>query len=1010
MEVPAKKLWVANMKQDYPFLLSHLSLIFITLLVFFLAEIAVMFFLRDEPRYAILDASLMTILAASFFAFLITKNMQAKNAFQKAHRRLSVLCTIDRKASQSLNLNEILNAVLDATLNGLQIEAGGIFLLEPDGETMTLRTHRGFSEEFVNDVRQIKLGEGVSGKAAADKKPVVLDVSEYPAERLAPFIIREGLKTLASTPIIAGGKLIGALNLGTRRSYAFPPEELELLASVGQQLGIVMQNALLYEKVQQELVERKRMEEALRRAKDELETRVLERTAEQTKANEALQSEINERMRMEAELHVIVSQLTVLLESLPIGIIFEDDAHRIAISNSAFCRMMGYSALPHELIGADCRKAAEKDKVFYSEPEKFVQRIEELIRERRIVANEELSMADGRTFERDYIPIFIGKEPYRHLWLYRDITERKRMEEELHRAKDELETRVLERTAELAKANEVLLAEITVRKQAEEALFQEVKINAAIAELSSALLFSTSIDNISDVVLAHAKRLTDSEFGYVGYIDPKTGYLISPTLTRDIWDVCKVEDKNIVFKKFNGLCGWVLENRKSILTNSPASDQRSSGIPSGHMPIRRFLSAPAIVNEKIVGQIALANSDHEYTERDLALVERMATLYAIAIQRKRAEDALHESEQKYRTIVDTANEGIWTLDASGITSYVNSHMAQMLGYTEEDMLGRHIFELMDADARIDVESYLEKLKKGSKEVHDFRLSRKDGTCLYTIFSTSPIYDNMGQYIGALGMFADITERKRAEELRLEKERLEYASKEKSEFIASMSHELRTPLNAIIGFSEILKMKMAGELSEKQMHYVNNIYTSGDFLLNLINDILDLSKVEAGKIELNIEKIRVATTIDEATVLIKEKAAKHNINIKKEIDPGLEFVDADKQRIKQVLFNLLSNAVKFSKEEGGTVTISAKKEGDMAQFSVSDTGIGIKPENLGKLFQKFEQLEPGISAKYGGTGLGLAICKQLVEQHGGRMWAESKYGEGSTFTFTLPLKAKKGVNK
>ncbi|MDP2846307.1 MAG: GAF domain-containing protein, partial [Candidatus Methanoperedens sp.] len=250
MEVPAKKQWVAKMKQDYPFPLSHRSLIFITLLVFFLAEIAVMvLLLNEETRHAILDASLLTILAAPFLAFLITKHIQAQNALQKAHRILSVLYTIDRKASQSLNLNEILNAALDATLNALQIEAGGIFLLEPDGETMTLRTHRGFSEEFVNNIRQIKLDEGVFGKAAADKKPVVLDVSEYPTERLTPFIAREGLKTLASTPIIAGGKVIGALNLGTRCSYAFSPEEIELLASVGQQLGMVMQNARLYENV-----------------------------------------------------------------------------------------------------------------------------------------------------------------------------------------------------------------------------------------------------------------------------------------------------------------------------------------------------------------------------------------------------------------------------------------------------------------------------------------------------------------------------------------------------------------------------------------------------------------------------------------------------------------------------------------------------------------------------------------------------------------------------------------
>jgi protein-histidine pros-kinase len=399
-------------------------------------------------------------------------------------------------------------------------------------------------------------------------------------------------------------------------------------------------------------------------------------------------------------------------------------------------------------------------------------------------------------------------------------------------------------------------------------------------------------------------------------------------------------------------------------------------------------------------------------ERTANLAKVNEVLQAEITVRKRGEETLKESEERFRSVVESAIDAVIVADIDGTIISWNKSAEKIFLYAEEEILGKPLTILMPERCR---NAHLAGLKHFistgeytiiGKIVEMYGL-RKDGT-------EFPIEISLGTWKTEKGIFFsgiihDITERKKAEELRLEKERLEYASKEKSEFIASMSHELRTPLNAIIGFSEILKMKMAGELSEKQMHYVNNIYTSGDFLLNLINDILDLSKVEAGKIELNIEKIPVATTIDEATVLIKEMAAIHNVNIKKEIDPGLEFVDADKQRIKQVLFNLLSNAVKFSKEEGGTVTISAKKEGDMAQFSVSDTGIGIKPENLGKLFQKFEQLEPGISAKYGGTGLGLAICKQLVELHGGRMWAESKYGEGSIFTFILPLKAKKQAN-
>lgn len=249
-----------------------------------------------------------------------------------------------------------------------------------------------------------------------------------------------------------------------------------------------------------------------------------------------------------------------------------------------------------------------------------------------------------------------------------------------------------------------------------------------------------------------------------------------------------------------------------------------------------------------------------------------------------------------------------------------------------------------------------------------------------------------------------------EKTRRENERLILANQLKSEFLAVMSHELRTPMNAIIGFSELLKQKKAGELNEKQENYLDYVISSGKHLLNLINDVLDMSKIEAGRMELAVERVSVPETVYEVQTLIKTSAEKRNVVIKKEIEPGLEFIEADKRKFKQVLFNLLSNAVKFSKEEGGTVTIMAKRTGYMAEFSVSDTGIGVKEEMMDKLFTVFQQLDPGITRKYGGTGLGLAITKQLVELHGGTISAVSKYGEGSTFIFALPLSANKPVEK
>lgn len=182
--------------------------------------------------------------------------------------------------------------------------------------------------------------------------------------------------------------------------------------------------------------------------------------------------------------------------------------------------------------------------------------------------------------------------------------------------------------------------DITEQKHLEEELSLEIEVNTAIADLSRTLLLTSSIDNISSLVLEYAKGLTNSRFGFVGYIDPQTGYLICPTLTRDIWDACQVIDKEIVFKKFCGLWGWVLNNRNPLITNSLEDDPRSTGIPAGHIPINRFMSVPAMVGETLAGQVSLANSVRNYTNKDVVVVERLAALYAIAVQRKRAEETI----------------------------------------------------------------------------------------------------------------------------------------------------------------------------------------------------------------------------------------------------------------------------------------------------------------------------------------------------------------------------------
>ena len=242
------------------------------------------------------------------------------------------------------------------------------------------------------------------------------------------------------------------------------------------------------------------------------------------------------------------------------------------------------------------------------------------------------------------------------------------------------------------------------------------------------------------------------------------------------------------------------------------------------------------------------------------------------------------------------------------------------------------------------------------------------------------------------LYAEV-ERKSAE--------LESASRHKSEFLANMSHELRTPLNAVIGFSEVLSERMFGELNEKQDEYLKDIHASGQHLLSLINDILDLSKIEAGKMELEPSDLDLPMTIDNALMLVRERAARRGIALHRAVDERLGQVEADERKIRQVLLNLLSNAIKFT-PEGGRVEVAAKPVNGFIEVSVSDTGVGIAPADQDAVFEEFRQVGTA-DKRVEGTGLGLALSRKFVELHGGKIWVKSQVGAGSTFTFTVPVR-------
>lgn len=357
-----------------------------------------------------------------------------------------------------------------------------------------------------------------------------------------------------------------------------------------------------------------------------------------------------------------------------------------------------------------------------------------------------------------------------------------------------------------------------------------------------------------------------------------------------------------------------------------------------------------------------------------------------------------KAEQKFRDLLESAPDAMVIVDSLGSIVLVNTQSERLFGYPRDELLGKRIEILVPARSRaahVDFRSrYFEYPHPRAMGVGlDLYGRRKDGSEFPVEVSLSPLDTEDGPLVSSA--IRDVTERRKVEQ------RLQAANRMKSEFLANMSHELRTPLNGIIGFSEFLHGERPGALNPKQKEYLNDILMSGRHLLQLINDILDLSKVEAGRMELFPERFDVAQAIEEVRIAISPLATKGGIQVDHPSAGRRIAVELDRQKLRQVLLNLLSNAVKFTPPGGRIAVVHAIDANDWLEISVEDSGIGIKPEDLGQLFVEFQQIDSGTSRRYGGTGLGLALVKRIVELQGGTIAVQSEPGSGSVFTVRLP---------
>jgi len=390
---------------------------------------------------------------------------------------------------------------------------------------------------------------------------------------------------------------------------------------------------------------------------------------------------------------------------------------------------------------------------------------------------------------------------------------------------------------------------------------------------------------------------------------------------------------------------------------------------------------------------------------------------------------LRDQQFYTRSLIESNIDALMTTDPRGVISDVNQEMVNLTGRTRDELIGAPCRNFFTDPLRAD--SAIKRVLTEDK-VSDYELTvrAQNGTETVVSYNAATFHDRDRKLQGVFAAARDVTERKRFESALQEKNvELEHASRMKSEFLGTMSHELRTPLSAIIGFSEALKDGLIGDMSKSQLEYIGDILTSGEHLLSLINDILDLSKVEAGTMELELETVDLSVLLSNSLSIVKEKAATRRIGLAVEASDDLGVARLDPRKVKQIVYNLLSNAVKFS-PDNGHVTVSARRVSrsdvgtlagawpvhsfaladnefdDFLELCVGDNGIGISTDNMAKLFQPFSQIDSSLARRFEGTGLGLAMVKQLTELHGGTVAVSSEEGKGARFAVWLPLRRTK----
>lgn len=556
---------------------------------------------------------------------------------------------------------------------------------------------------------------------------------------------------------------------------------------------------------------------------------------------------------------------------------------------------------------------------------------------------------------------------------------------------------------------EGVMEDVTALHSADEQLRRSNELLATLTTMQTKFSAGVDVGELFDALLDDLLRATGSEYGFIAQLlhDDAGPFLRTWAMSDISWNdttralFAQYGPRGMEFHNLDTLFGTVITGAAPIISNDPLSDPRAAGRPGGHPPLTSFLGVPIRRGEEIMGMVALANRPGGFDDELIHFLSPLVTTVGSIIEATVADRLLQEARQRqkaneelYTSIVDRAADAIVSVTDGGRIVLANLSAHVLLGMRADSLVGERLVTFIPQRARRSSFSRgFAALASGTSI--ELLVRRADGT-EHPIEATFVRGERQG--VGVTTIIArDIAARLQLEDnLRLSRDIAESAARAKDELLAGMSHELRTPLNAVIGLSSVLRKELHGPLAPKQREYVEQIEGSGRHLLSVINDILDMAKAEAEKSAPRRTDEDPRALVSDAVGLIGELAVAKSIELTKNVPSGIPSISVDRLRARQVILNLLSNAVKFT-ASGGRIGVDAAVEPDTVAITVWDTGIGIAPDDLERIFQPFEQVDSSLARRHEGTGLGLALSRRLAEAQGGTLTVESTLGVGSRFT-------------